>query len=345
VRVLIDRHQADLFRAMQHLFEDRLDVEVWTPMGREWWDDKIWQFGACFGDDRLAQQYVIPHDGVHHERAGGPGTWSTYDTAHPDVEIRCISLETARDIGGWAFVVATVQENQAGFKRFADEVGAKFVVQVGNTGQYIDWDLGPLVISSSEMAIVGRGIVAHQEFDSAAGGAFGFKDPALANRREVRNFVNLIDRIDQSWVPFLEAEKLLASDGFKFYAHGHEGRDGVIQPTAKIGELMGGAGWGWHVKPVGDGFGHVIHGWAAVGRPLIGRASYYRGKMAEPLWEDLVTCVSTDDRSTVEVVGLVKEISSDAGSHAAMCRAIRERFDATVDYGRDEARVRELLGL
>ena len=341
MRVLLDRHQADLFRAMQRLLEDRLGLEVWTPMGREWWDEEIWQFGACFGDDRLARQYIHP-DARHKEV--GPGEWVTYDTAHPEVPIRCVSLERARELGAWSLAVATVQENQPGFHRFAGDQGAQFVVQVGNTGQRIEWDLDPAVISSSEMPIVGRGVVAHQEFDSQQGGAFGFADPAMCDRGQVRNFVNLIHRIPQSWADFLAAERELEQYGFTFHAHGHEGRDAVIQPSSRIAGLMAASGWGWHVKPVGDGFGHVIHGWAAIGRPLIGRSEYYKGKLAEPLWEDLVTCVDLSVRPLGEALDLIRQISSDPEKHAEMCRAIRERFDAAVDYDRDEARVRELLG-
>ena len=343
MNILCDRHQADLFRAMQRMFEDRLGFRVWTPMGHEWWDDGVWRFGECFGDDRLAQQYIIPRDGVH--TPTGQGQWVTFDTAHPYTPIRCISLDAARSLGDWAFVVATVQENQPGFARFAQEQGARFVVQVGNTGQHIDWDLNPLVISSSEMPLTGRGVVAHQEFDSGPSGAFSFADPEIADRRRVRNFVNLIDRIPQSWDDFLHAERELSPDGFHFYAHGHEGRDKVIQPSSKIADLMAGSGWGWHVKPVGDGFGHVLHGWAAVGRPLVGRSEYYVGKLGEPLWEDLVTCVDLSVHPIDEAIRLVREISADAERHAGMCRAIRARFDSLVDYDRDERRVRELLGL
>lgn len=327
---------------MQRLFEGRLGLEVWTPMGHEWWDEGIWRFGECFGDDRLARQYLLP-DARHLERSDG--SWITYDTAHPNVPIRCTSLRRARAMRDWRFVVATVQENQPGFRRFADEQGAGYVVQVGNTGQRIQWDLDPAVISSSEMPILGRGVVARQEFDSGPDGAFGFLEPHRADRSTVRSFVNLLHRIPQAWADFSAAERALASDGFSFHEHGHEGRDGIVQPTAGIARLMAASGWGWHDKPVGDGFGHVVHGWAAVGRPLVGHSEYYRGKLAEPFWDDLVTCIDLSARSIDQAIDLMREISEDPARHAQMCRAIRARFDGAVDYDTDEARIRTLLGL
>jgi len=346
-RVLIDRHHADLFWAMQRLFEDRLGLDVWTPLGREWWDSGIWKFGEALGDDRLAQQYLVPDAKYEKIR---DGTWVTYDPAHTDTAIRCCSLERARDIGDWSFVVATVQENQPGFARFAEEQGAKFVVQVGNTGQRIAWELDPLVISSSEAPLPGRGVVAHQEIDSGPGGDLGFADPGIACPLVVRSFVNAMNRLP-GWDAFLEAERRLPE--FEFTVHGHEGRDGNIHPISAIGKAMATAGWGWHDKPVGDGYGHIIHAWAAVGRPLIGHSRYYRGhegegrfdKLAAPFWEHGVTCIDLDEVDLDGAIQMVREISADTTRHARMCQEIRARFDACVDYDRDEDRVRSLLGL
>ena len=59
MKVLADRHHAGLFYSLQ-LLGDRLGWEVYTPIGREWWDEGIWQFGRAYGDERLVAQYLIP---------------------------------------------------------------------------------------------------------------------------------------------------------------------------------------------------------------------------------------------------------------------------------------------
>jgi hypothetical protein len=331
VRVLCDRHQADLLYAMQRLFEDRLGMELYVPVGRGWWDERYWQFGSVFGDDRLAKQYLdVPVRDLN-------GQGVVFDPCHPERPIRTVTLEQFRDLDDWGLVVATVQENQPGFHRLASEIGAEYVVQCGNTGQYIDWSLDPLVLSSSEMELRGRGVLMHQEMDVQR------RSPDEADRTRVSSFVNLVPRIPTA-VRELESLRPLLPN-HSFYVYGHEGPDGFVTPVRAIEELMAASGWGWHHKPQGDGFGHVIHGWAAVGRPLVGPSRYYEGKIARPLWEDGVTCVDTSYRSMEDVAAAVEVISGDPDVHAEMCSAIRSRLDELVDYDREEREIRALLGV
>ena len=123
-----------------------------------------------------------------------------------------------------------------------------------------------------------------------------------------------------------------------FRVHGIDGEDGNIKPTRDVGTLMRSYGWGWHDKVTGDGFGHVVHGWAAVGRPLIGHASHYAGQMAGPLWEDGVTCIDLDRHAVGELPGLL-----DSLDNVAMGREIRSRFDDLVDFSAEADQVRALL--
>ena len=340
--ILTDRHHADLLYSIQRLFEDRLGIEVFIPIGFEWWDEGIWQFGACFGDDRLAQQYLQISDGVFHDQ--GDGLWTTVDSSQPHRTIRCLTLEGFRARRGlFRFVMPTVQENLPGYRRLADEAGVRLLYHVCNTGQFIDWDLDPFIISTSEAAIPeGRGIVIHQEIDSFPHGAFGFTEPVTS--KVVRNGVNAFNRIP-GYEDFLAAEAALAPESWEFTIHGHEGRDGDINPAWALGFAWKSAGWGWHTKPVGDGYGHVIHSWAAVGRPLVGRAEFYRGKMAEPFWQDGVTAIDLGAHGLDDTIRLLREIGNDPDRHAEMCRAIRGAFDDLVDYGVEEDIVRRALGL
>lgn len=322
--VLIDRHHADLFHSLQLLFEKRLGHAVATPVGIEWWDEGYWRFGEGYGDDRLARQFLLEHK---------PG-WFT-DNHHPKRAIYGVSLAEAR-ADPWDYVVATVQDNQRGFKRFADEVGAKYVLQVGNTNQHVDWDLDPLALVSSEVPIRGRGVLYHQELDAET--TFGFRE-LPAESRVIRSFVNCFGSTP-CVLPFEEARGLLPE--FTFTEHGIDGRDGNIGVVRDIAALMADSGWGWHDKIQGDGFGHVCHDWAAIGRPLIGHAAHYRGLMAENLWDNLVTCIDLDRYTVTEASGLIREITSDRPRHEAMSRAIRARFDE-INYDAEADRIRELL--
>lgn len=339
MRILVDRHHADLLYALQRLFQSRLGMFLYVPVGREWWDEGYWQFGKSLGDDRLVRQYLEVHDGIYHETAE-PGIYYTRDPAHPRTDIYCTTLEAARR-GEWDFVMPSVQENQQGFHRFAQEHGAQYLYNVGNTGQHIDWNLDPLVLSNSEVPLLGRGIVIHQEIDSGPGETYCHTAPLRT--RTVSNFVNAFDRLP-GYGEFLDAEANLGAP-WTFRSHGHEGRDGDIQPAAKVGALMAESGWGWHDKPVGDGFGHVVHSWAAVGRPLIGHARYYQGRLAEPFWVHGETCIDLDLLAFHDALALMEEIARDPVRHSLMCRAIHEVFDRHVDYPAEAAAVARILGL
>lgn len=340
-RVLVDRHHHALFFAMQRLFE-RLGYLVYTPLGHEWWDEGYWRFGQVYGDDRLAQQFLTlerPGEWTQlptNDQAEGFRTFSGKDNHHPDTEILGVELGAVKATAGeWAFVVATLQDNQQGFRRLADEIGAKYVLQVGNTNQDVDWSLDPLAIVSSEVPIRGKGVLVHQEMDPV----FDWREPPVWSRL-ICSFVNCFDSTP-CYQPFDEMKQLLPD--FSFDSYGIDGEDGNIESVSEIADLMEGSLFGWHDKVQGDGFGHVIHDWAAIGRPLIGHGSHYRGLMAEPFWQDGVTCIDLDKHTPTEVAQLIRDIAADPERHAEMCRAIRRVFEEHVDFEAEAEKVRELL--
>lgn len=326
--VLCDRHHAGLYRSLQ-LLADRLGWTLYTPTGIEWWDAEYWNFGRkTYGDDRLARQFL-----------GATGT----DEEFPKAEIRYVTLAQARAMD-WAIVIASVDDNQAGLSRFAEEVGATYVVQCGNTGQFIDWSLEPIVLNSSEMPLLGRGITYHQELDPVFNIAASTRGDYLPDPRTIRSFVHLMNET-HAFPIWNNLRAALPEFTFQRYGHAPSEYDPTYvtnaKPIARIADAMLLAGWGFHDKPVGDGFGHVIHGWAASGRPLIGHSSHYRGKLGAVFWRDLETCIDLDRHSEREAVELIQEISGTE-RHRDMCRAIRAVFD-TIDYAAEAEAIRGLL--
>jgi len=338
IRVLADRHHAGLFHSLQLLFA-RLGGEVYAPRGSAWWDEGYWRFGEGYGDNRLARQFL---------EGGWAEEGPTYDPEFPGQPIRNVFLHEARELH-WDVVLASVPDNQAGYKRFADEVGAKFALSVGNTGQYVDWGLDPLVLNNSEMPMKpGSYVDIGQEFDSEH--LFGFssihyQDRDGWNSEIARNVTSLANVMPQMpcW-PLLDFARKDAPD-LRFRIHGIDGPDGNLKPIGNIANAVRSAGWGWHDKTHGDGFGHVIHYFAAAGRPLIGHRGHYVGKRAEGLWEDGVTCIDLDRHPIEEALDLVREISADPERHNAMGRAIRDRFEAECNWEQDADNVGALLGL
>lgn len=337
VNVLVDRHHAGLYRSLQ-LLGDRLGWALYTPVGLEWEQERYWAFGMNIPGRtaELARQYLVPHEGVWGRTATG---FVTEDPEFPGAPIHGIPLHQVRGMK-WAYVIATLDDNQWGFSRLAHELGARFVVQVGNTGQYVAWNLDPLALVSSEVPIIGRGVRYHQEMDPAASRR---RDPGTAWHRAqhvIASFVNCFPSIGPCYSLWAAAQEHLRD--FAFEEYGIDGAHGVLKPIASLADRMADALFGWHDKVHGDGFGHVIHGWAAVGRPLIGHGSHYRGKMAEHFWQHGVTAIDLDVVSIPEAARMVREIAADPDRHAAMCHAIRAEYER-IDHAAEAEAIRELL--
>lgn len=337
MRMLADRHHADLFYGIGRTFEDRLGYEVWAPGDLGWFDEGYWRFGAEHLGRQLADQFL----GIDAKYAPGdvPGTWTTHDPAHPERLIRVVSLDAARAMA-WDLVLASVQDNQAGLHRFADEHGARFVYHVGNTGQAVDWGLSGLILMASEVPVPdgARAVVVGEEFDSDA--MYRYRPPRHRREPRVVSFVNCMSHMGACWDEMLRYREALSDWDWRIY--GIDNPDGVLKPVDAIAAEMAGATFAWHDKAHGDGFGHVVHSWAAVGRPLVGHAAHYAGKRAERLWSD-GTSVDLGARPFDENVAMLREIAADRRRHGRMCRAIRARFGELTDWPGDAERIAEAL--
>lgn len=322
VNVLVDQHHADLLYSLQLLFEDNLGWDLYVPKGHEWWDEGYWQFGRGFGDDRLARQFLATEGQPAEHRLVAPGRWLIFDEHHPERPLYGVSLETARGMN-WDAVLATVQDNQQGLARFAHETDALYLYHVGNARQEIDRSLAPLIIDGPQL------------FDWQR--TFRYREPERSDR--IVSFVNLLPLIPEMWEGFAHLQLHLPT--YEFRSFGHECPDGFRKPVAAVAEEMAAAGWAYHDKVTGDGFGHVLADWAAVGRPLIGHARYYAGQWGEPLWIDGETCIDLDRHSIEEAASIIATTS--AARHREMCVAIRQVF-RSLRVGDEVARVRALLG-
>lgn len=294
--VLVDYHHSDLLYSMQLTYPD-----LYVPMGHEWWDEGYWRFGEVYDDDRLALQFLSPR-GMEVE----PGLWMFFDEHHPETPVYGVSLARALTME-WDEIIATVDDNQSGFARFAGERDAEYLYHIGNANQAIDWSLKPTLLQGP------------QRFDHET--TFRYREPVRRDR--IVSFMNLLALVPESWEGFGGLRNRLPT--FSFASYGHHCPDGFIKPVAAIAEEMSRAGWGYHDKPTGDGFGHVLANWAAVGRPLIGHARYYEGQWGEQLWRDGETCIDLDKHSLDEAALIIEGMSER--SHREMCEAIRERLE------------------
>lgn len=319
MRALIDYHHSDLAESLHRLLEDRLGIQVFVPYGMEWFEQGIWNFGRGHMGDGLARQFLMDDREV--------------DDLQPHRRLRRLTLEEARRMD-FAVVLASVPDNYVGYHHFAQEKGAKFVIEVGNVNQWVDRSLDPLVLDSTGNF---GGVQFTPEFDMD--GAFRYQHPRPHKR--VASMVNLFPHLP-CYPLYTETMTALHSWVGRVYGHGSD--DFLKGPNA-MATHMADASFIWHDKISGDGFGYVIHYAASVGRPLIGHASHYRGQVAEDLWKDGVTCIDLDRHSPEETARLMEAIIADPERHEMMCAAIATRVRTRINFDHDAQRVADALGL
>lgn len=346
IRVLCDAIHADLWESLRLLFEVRLGWELYRPIGMEWAEKGIWRF-------EQHQPYGV---GVAHQfldvwptdRRVDPVMhgfdWRRADTTHPGQDIRLVHYEEARD-QRWDLVLATLAENEQGWYQFAQEVGAHYGIQVGNQGAANLWpiaEFGLLSVTTPGLKPWKPHVYYRQEFSLED---FAPDHGAMAEPDLVMNRVQCTSQTPdhERWRRMAAA---VPEARFRWYGH-CEPRDewfgGSDETTPLVAGSMHRARIAWHPKRWSDGYGHVIHNWFSIGRPVIASAGYYADKLAGPLFEEGVTSFDMDRLSDDELAGVVRMLLGDEDRWLRMCEASAERFRAVVDFDAEAAEIRAML--
>ena len=132
-----------------------------------------------------------------------------------------------------------------------------------------------------------------------------------------------------------------------FGAYGSKPEDlwaaGNLSPCSAVGDAMRASDIAWHTKQWSDGFGHVIHDWFSVGRPVIGHEWYYRSQLAGPLWQEGVTSFDITDKSVDEVAGIIDRLANDPDLRLRMGENAAKRFREVVDFDEEEQAIRRMF--
>lgn len=359
MKVLLDYHHHDLWESMELLCQ-RLGWKLYRPIGMEWFDLGYWNHERAWHGDALARQYLEPWGSDTTIFHSNPSPYA-YPNGYPGLRLdkshnraqKMLTIGAARDLKP-DIVISSLAHNHEGFARFASEVGAVFGLQVGNVRfSEIDmredrWDLAVFgLVSAILPAPVDKPhVIYHQEFSLT-----DFRHempPKHSGGFRVSSFVQCFPENTQTYSDFLEvAHDAPEFDWRVFGAYGQVPKDdyacGNIDRCADVGAAMRQSDVAWHAKQWSDGYGHVIHNWFAVGRPVFGFADYYRNQLAGPLWIDGITSIDLATRDKGEIIRLLRELRDEPDRHAAMCKAAAERFRETVDFDEEEQQIRAMF--
>jgi hypothetical protein len=208
------------------------------------------------------------------------------------------------------------------------------------------WDLAAFGLVSGVMPVVPPKphVVYHQEFSLRD---FAAVPPPRADPFRVSSFVQCYPE-SPTYPAWCETAPAAPELDWKVYgAYGGAPIDGWaagnIDRCADVAAAMQQSDVAWHAKAWSDGYGHVIHNWFAVGRPVFGIESYYRDQMAGALWVDGVTSFDIEHRTREEVIALIRDLARDEDRHRRMCEAAAARFREVVDFDAEAEAIRAMF--
>lgn len=346
--LLADYHHHDLWESLE-LMCARLGWTLVRPIGMDWFDAGYWNFERAWHGDAVAKQYLTPWGSDEADPVSG--IHRRYDHSHHRWQ-NLITLEAARAIKP-DVVMASVAHNHEGLHRFAREVGAKFGIHLGNVRfspidmQEDRWDLADFGIVTSILPETPPKphVIVHQEFSLDD---FRHEPPPPDGVFRISSFVNCFPENPQAYAGFRATAAYRPEYDWKVYgAYGSVPEDeyaaGNLQPCSAVGDAMRASDVAWHTKQWSDGFGHVIHDWFAVGRPVIGHEWYYRSQLAGPLWQEGVTSFDITDKSVPDVVAILDRLYQDPELRLRMGENAARRFREVVNFDEEEQAIRRMF--
>lgn len=315
-------------------------MELFRPIGMEWFDSGYWAINnqrdtaAQFLD--YGSQPLDATPGLNDIIGSDPG--GVYRVYDPGMQTRhkACTLDYFKN-NKFDYVIASIPAHVPVFERLIAEFQphAKLIVQMGNNWNFDNYS-GYNVLASLAPQPVPDGCNAlfyHQEFDLDI-----FCDTPISGARRVYSFINVIQNTGIGWEDYKALKRAMERTGWDFKAFGGQCPDGNMTGAHELASKMRQASFIFHVKPGGDGYGHIIHNAYAVGRPVITRSSHYRGQLAEQL---LVpgTFIDLDRYSIDEVRMILQNLVLDPDALVNIGKMAANRFDDVVDFKRDAEEV------
>jgi len=348
MNVFADFHHSDLMLSLQLLFEKRLGWKLYRPIGEEWFTEGYWKLAEPYNNNPatiaqyLDKRGVIPEDGTKPLNTSIIDIDDYYLIDSPTMNQRAITLDRFKrmDID---IVIASIPDHFESFSRLIKDHkrNARLICQFGN----ILWNIKDYPYKNIMASIAPQKVPSgyntvfyHQEFDTDV---FNYELPK--GGRHIRSFVNILETAsiyEEDWKTFQEVEKLLPQYAFESY--GSSCREGVVNGHKEIAKKMKESLFGFHLKSGGDGFGHILHNWFAVGRPPIVRYSQYEGKLAGELMSDGETCIFVDGLTPEEIANKITHYSSRE-KHKTLCKNAYKMFKRKVNFDAEFQRIKLFL--
>jgi hypothetical protein len=339
MNVFCDFHHAGLYKSLQLLFEKHFGWSLYRPIGEDWFTRGYWRLAEPYGNNagtirqflstetanweafvNLNGSYTV-EDGIYH-------IYDPIEKCHQKAITYQKFMSMPID-----FVISTYEPHDFTFQNLANEhhPRCKFVVQMGNIFQKTDAKYVMCSTAPYSVPVNKEVIFYHQEFPLDI---FKFTPPPQNKR--ITSMVMLLPEASKYY-----AQKAEMPD-YEFRAYGVGAPEGVINSLEDIAKQMQESMFGWHVKPFGDGFGHIIHNWAASGRPIITNFADYRDKLAGQFLINGVTALDIENLPPAMIASEIRRMS-EPETHQKMCEAIHAKFTEVCNFDREAEALKQFF--
>jgi len=330
MKVFADFHHDDLFNSFHLLFEKRLGWELYAPAGIDWYVKGYWGYSP---EPRLVDKYL--GSGKKFEDVG---EYSLMENPAHEKNIKALTFNQFKEMD-IDIIISSVPEHLHIYQKLIKDhkPKAKLIQQVGNEWKKFNYGVcRNLMVSCSPFKIPSdvNSVFYHQEFDLDL-----FNYTPGNSSWPIKSFVNELPDL-KDWGLFQRYEKRLKN--WNWLSHGLRCRDGDVSPLKNLVRTMKDSSFIFHAKSLGDGFGHVIHNIFALGRPGIIRSHWYKGRLAEALIEDGVTCIDLDKRVFDANISEIVRVS-EPDEYKLMCENARKRFEEVVNYDQEFFKIKNFL--
>jgi hypothetical protein len=344
--VFCDLHHGDLYYSMHLLFEERLKMNLYRPIGLEWFQRGFWKIAEPYGNaaDTIDQFLGTPK--------------ATWDSAkeptqrYGEVELRDDVYYIPAKIGSeqyiqkaitldkflkmdFGFIVASYLGHDQTYAELTEKYKPKavYVRQIGNIAEIPHFCRNVMLAMNTPMP---SGVTWMKYFPELHKD-YCYAPPA--NHNVVKSFI-AAPLAEPDLPLFYEYERSLSN--YIFRMHGILGRDGVISGDL-MPQVIKDAAFVWHVKHTGCA-GFVGRQALACGRPCIIKKHYGidARDLTPELFEDGVNCIDLDQGTTAQNIERIKQYS-EPERHRRMCMATAEKFGRDVNYAADAERIKSWL--
>lgn len=344
MNLLTDFHHNSLLRSLVLLFEKRLDIDVYRPIGLDWYHEGFWAI-----NDNLdtAKQFLDIKSSTPADKtpplnivnlSNSKGISHVFDPGYSTTH-KAILLNSFKEMK-FDYVLASIPQHIPLFQKLIEKYQpqAKLIVQIGN-----NWP-SHIVDNLNVLASVKPGsfnnsnvVYYHQEFDIEI-----FKPIKVNQSNNISSYINILQNMKQGWSDFLGLEHLLMDDIY-FKSYGGQCRDGSIAGSNQLAKSMQDNDFIFHVKDGGDGYGHILYNAYACGKPVIIRSSMYENCLGNELFNEN-NCIDLDKMSIEQASNRIKEVCSNKEILNEMSIKAYESFNNNVDFAFDAEKVRNWLG-